>query len=238
MTLGASILGLSFLWSSYPPRQRNSSSSFSSPVQSKIQESSNIVVETTCQPVLQDHGSCWLECKRRFLLATPVAKSFAFVWLLWKDKLAKHLLVNRSHEPDTPTKVSCLLLPPQALLISWCGLLSSPFKFLIGLSMADKDSLQDSWRGVPGNIQIPQEKASVASAALVASQGSAAVFQQRAHHTLLEIEQDKVVVCKGDRGLPDSKVYVANWIAATQSLLSKFLGSFHLQSKNAAGKNV
>jgi hypothetical protein len=43
---------------------------------------------------------------------------------------------------------------------------------------------------------------------------------------------------KGDCGLPGSKAYVANRIAATQSLLSKFLGSFHLQSKNAAGKNV
>ncbi len=43
---------------------------------------------------------------------------------------------------------------------------------------------------------------------------------------------------KGDRGLPGSKTYVANRIAATQSLSSKFLGSFHLQSKNAAGKNV
>ena len=55
---------------------------------------------------------------------------------------------------------------------------------------------------------------------------------------MLEIEQDEVVVRKGDRGLPGSKIYVANRIAATQSLLSKFLGSFHLQSKNAAGKNV
>jgi hypothetical protein len=45
-------------------------------------------------------------------------------------------------------------------------------------------------------------------------------------------------VHKGDRGLPGSKVYVANQNAATQSLSSKFLGSFHLQSKNAAGKNV
>ncbi len=43
---------------------------------------------------------------------------------------------------------------------------------------------------------------------------------------------------KGNRGLPSLKIYVANWIAATQSLSSKFLGSFHLQSKNAAGKNV
>ena len=72
----------------------------------------------------------------------------------------------------------------------------------------------------------------------MASQGSAAVFQQRARCTLLEIEQDKVIVCKGDCGLPGSKVYVANQIAATQSLLSKFMGSFQLQSKNAAGKNL
>ena len=63
------------------------------------------------------------------------------------------------------------------------------------------------------------------------------MFQQRARRTLLEIEKDEVIVCKGDRGLPGSKVYVTNQIVATQSLLSKFLGSFHLQSKNAAGKN-
>ncbi len=104
--------------------------------------------------------------------------------------------------------------------------------------MADDDSSQDSQRGVPGNIRIRQEDATVATAASVASQGSAAVFQLRARCTLLEIEQDKVIVCKGNRGLLDSKIYVANWITATQSLSSKFLGSFHLQSKNAAGKNV
>jgi hypothetical protein len=104
--------------------------------------------------------------------------------------------------------------------------------------MAGKDSLQDSQRGVPGNIQIPQEDATVATAASVASQGSAAVFQQRAHCTLLEIEQDKVVVHKGDCGLLSLRVYFSNQIAATQSLSSKFLGSFHLQSKNALGENV
>ncbi len=104
--------------------------------------------------------------------------------------------------------------------------------------MPDDESLQDSRRGVPGNIRILQEDTTVATAASVASQGSAAVFQQRACCTLLEIEQNKVVVRKGDCGLPGSKVYVANRIAATQSLSSKFLGSFHLQSKNAAGKNV
>ncbi len=104
--------------------------------------------------------------------------------------------------------------------------------------MADEDSPQDSQRGVPGNIQISKEDATVATAASVASQGSTAVFQQRARCTLLEIEQDKVVVRKGDRGLLGSKVYVANRITTTQSLSSKFLGSFHLQSKNAAGENV
>ncbi len=104
--------------------------------------------------------------------------------------------------------------------------------------MMDDDSLQNSQRGVPGNIRIPREDATVATAALVASQGSTAVFQQRARRTLLEIEQEEVVERKGDRGLPGSKVYVANRIATTKSLLSKFLGSFHLQSKNAAGENV
>ncbi len=104
--------------------------------------------------------------------------------------------------------------------------------------MMDHDSLQDSQIGLPGNIQIAQEDATVATAASVASQGSAAIFQQRAYCTLLEIEQNEVVVRKGNHGLPGSKIYVANWIAATQSLPRKFLDSFHLQSKNAAGKNV
>ncbi len=49
-------------------------------LQSKIKESLKIVVETTCQPVLEDHDSFWLECKRRFLLATLVTKSFAFLF--------------------------------------------------------------------------------------------------------------------------------------------------------------
>ncbi len=68
--------------------------------------------------------------------------------------------------------------------------------------MADDDSLQNSQRGVPGDIQVLREDATVATAALEASQGSTAIFQQRARCTLLEIEQDKVVVHKGDRGLP------------------------------------
>ncbi len=99
--LGALILGLSFLQSSYPLQRCNSLSPSSLPVWSKIQESSKIMVETTCQLVLEDHGSCWLERKRCFSLATPVAKSFAFVWLLWKDKLAEHLLINRKLQART-----------------------------------------------------------------------------------------------------------------------------------------
>ncbi len=101
VTLGASILGLSFLRSSYPPQWCNSLSSSSSPVWLKIQESLKIVVETTCQPILKDHGSHRLERKRRFSLATPIAKSFTFVWLLWKDKLAKHLLISRKLQART-----------------------------------------------------------------------------------------------------------------------------------------
>ena len=127
--LGALIFGLSFLQSSYPPHWRDSSSPSSLPVWLKIQESSKIVVETTCQPVLEDHGSRWLERKHRFLLATPVAKSFAFVWLLWKGKLAKHLLINRSHEPDTPTKFLPCYFHCKLCLVSQRILLSSPFKF-------------------------------------------------------------------------------------------------------------
>jgi hypothetical protein len=46
----------------------------------------------------------------------------------------------------------------------------------LDLKMADDDFLQDSRRGVPGNIRIPQEDATVATAALLVSQGSAAVF--------------------------------------------------------------
>ncbi len=92
----------------------------------------------------------------------------------------------------------------------------------------DDNSLQDSRRGVPGNIQVLREDATVATAPSVASQGSTAVFQRRAHRTLLEIEQDEIVVRKGDQGLLGSKIYVANRIATTQSLSSKFLGSFHL----------
>ncbi len=40
------------------------------------------MVETTCQPVPEDHGSHRLERKLYFSLATPFTKSFAFVLIL------------------------------------------------------------------------------------------------------------------------------------------------------------
>ncbi len=123
------------------------------------------MVETACQPDLEDHGSRRLERKRRFLLATPVAKSygsrrlerkrcfslatpiaksFTFIWLLWRDNFAEQqkvasqnvsyvscflLLINRSHEPDTPTKFLACYFRRELLLVSRRNLLSSPFKF-------------------------------------------------------------------------------------------------------------
>ena len=102
--------------------------------------------------------------------------------------------------------------------------------------MEDKESLQDSQGGVPVNIHIQEDK--TVGGASVASQGTTAVFQHRACRTLLEIEQDEVIMRKGDCGLPGLKVYVTNQTVATQSLTRKFLCSFHLQPKNAAGKNV
>ncbi len=43
------------------------------------------------------------------------------------------------------------------------------FFWSLNLKMVDDDSLQDAQRGVPGNIRILQEDATVATAALVAS---------------------------------------------------------------------
>ncbi len=67
MTLGALILD---------PKRRCNFVNWESTVKSH----SKIVVETTCQPVLEDHDSRRLERKLRFLLATLVTKSFAFVF--------------------------------------------------------------------------------------------------------------------------------------------------------------
>ncbi len=67
MTPGASILN---------PKRRCNFVNWESTVKSHLK----IVVETTFQPVLEDHNSRRLERKRRFLLATLVTKSFAFVF--------------------------------------------------------------------------------------------------------------------------------------------------------------
>ena len=128
-----------------------------------------------------------------------------------------------------------MLLSLQAHFISQRVLFSSPIKLLLA-SVADKEFLQDSQGGVPVNIHIQEDE--TVGGASVASQGTLAMFQCRARCTLLEIKKDEVFVCKGDRGLPGSKVSVTNQTAETLSLTRKFLGSFHLQSKNAAGKNV
>ncbi len=63
------------------------------------------------------------------------------------------------------------------------------------------------------------------------------VFGRATHCTLDKINQDELIVRKGDCGAPGSKIFMTNRSAATQALPIKFLGSFHLQSKNAAGKN-
>ena len=76
VTLGISILGLSFLQASYPPRRRDSSST-SSIEDSRVTRRS---WETTCQPTLEDHDSRQPERKRHFLLAYSrhEGSSFAF----------------------------------------------------------------------------------------------------------------------------------------------------------------
>ncbi len=128
VTLGTSILGLSLIQASYPPQRRNSLST------SSFRDSRD--------------GSRRLERKHCFSLATPIAKLFTFVWLLWKDKFAKHLLINRklqartsptflvflllinrSHKPDTPTKFLVCYFCCKPFLVSLRILLSSPFKF-------------------------------------------------------------------------------------------------------------
>ena len=76
-----------------------------------------------------------------------------------------------------------------------------------------------------------------ASGGSVTSHGSAAVFGRVTRCALEEIIQDKVIVQKGDQGTPGLTILVSNRTAATQGLQVKFLGSFHLLSKNAAGEN-
>ena len=94
---------------------------------------------------------------------------------------------------------------------------------------------------VPHDIEVQQRprrpmQGSVAGAS-IALHGSVAVVGPVIHRTLDKIIQDEVIVGKGDHGAPGLKIFVTNWSAATQALPINFLGSFHLQSKNAAGEN-
>jgi len=91
--------------------------------------------------------------------------------------------------------------------------------------------------GVPANIAVPEGPASVAES-FASAVGSVVMLQRRTRRTILELEQDEVVVRKGDRGDPSSKMFVTNRAAATKPLSLKFLGSYYLQSKNADGENV
>ena len=65
-----------------------------------------------------------------------------------------------------------------------------------------------------------------------------AVFGRANCRTLDEIVLDEVLVCKEDRGTPGTKIFATIRAAATLGLTVKFLGSIHLQSKNAAGENM
>ena len=78
----------------------------------------------------------------------------------------------------------------------------------------------------------------VAAARSVASQASVAMFGRANCCTIDEIVLDEVLVRKENRGTPGSKIFVANRAAATLGLDVKFLGSIHLQSKNAAGEHM
>jgi len=101
------------------------------------------------------------------------------------------------------------------------------------------DNSQDSaLQGVPPVVAVPQGAASVADQSFASAVGSVAVFGRTTRRTILELEQNEVVVRKGERGDPSSKAYVTNRAAATKPLSRKFLGSFHLHSKNADGENV
>jgi hypothetical protein len=77
-----------------------------------------------------------------------------------------------------------------------------------------------------------------AAAGSVASQATVAAFGRANHCTIEDLELDEVIVRKEDRGVSGSKIFVANRAAATMGLSVKFLGSVHLQSKNAAGEQM
>ncbi len=77
-----------------------------------------------------------------------------------------------------------------------------------------------------------------AAAGSVASQATVAAFGRTNRRTIEDLELDEVIVRKTDRGVSGSKIFVANRAAATMGLSVKFLGSVHLQSKNAAGEHM
>ena len=65
-----------------------------------------------------------------------------------------------------------------------------------------------------------------------------AAFGRATRRTIEDLVLDEVIVRKEDRGVSGSKIFVANRAAATMGLSVKFLGSVHLQSKNAAGEQM
>ena len=109
----------------------------------------------------------------------------------------------------------------------------------------DMGDMGDPYRGrdIPHPFELRRAAARIrpvgrfAAGGSVSSHGSAAVFGRATRRTLDQIIQDEVIVRKGDRGVSGSKIFVSNRTAATQALPVKFLGSFHLLSKNAAGEN-
>ncbi len=103
------------------------------------------------------------------------------------------------------------------------------------------ESTEGAFGRVPDYIEVPRcsqrpIQGSVAGASIT-SHGSVTVFGRATRCTLEEIIQDEVIVRKGDCGAPGLKIFVTNRSAETLALPINFLGSFHLQSKNAAGEN-
>ena len=102
------------------------------------------------------------------------------------------------------------------------------------------ESTEGAFGRVPDDIEVPRRPRrpiqGFVPGVSIASHGSVAVFGHATRQNLDEIIQDKRIVQKGDRGAPGSKIFMTNRSTATQALPIKFSRSFHLQSKNAAGK--
>jgi hypothetical protein len=177
----------------------------------------------------------------------------------------KRVILRSSHKPECPkllflfstftlkttivmnrTRLLCFLFVTFVASInrSWHHLnLNEALPFRLVSIMADEHTLESegAFGSVPDDIEVPRRprtpiQGSVAGAS-IASHGSVAVFGRATRRTLDKIIQDEVIVRKGDRGAPGLKIFVTNRSAATQALPIKFLGSFHLRSKNAAGEN-